>query len=391
MKETILKISQEIADSIKTHFATAEFQETIATLKAVGDTGTFKIVVSTDDVDRHGEIVDQDGWQLNNYMTNPVVLWGHNHNQIPVGITDKMYIETTGTRKSLIAEGRFADHEFAQTLRKLYEAGMLKTASVGFIPMKYEGNRIVQSELLEWSFVSIPANPYALALVQNGFNFNELVSKGVVSDIEIKEGDVVETTEEKPKEEEKAEETTTTEEQTTEAPKEEEKGALADQVAEQNARKVKYEKFEKLGNLYWAFCDVYFDEETSPEDFDVLLAEFVSLLSGETVENSRLVISNNTDEWQSKSLEKAGRVLSEKNKTKILEAKIALEEVLSLTEEEEKEADVPERKDSDVEIDEEADKFIKRREMLQSLATVCSSVLAEVKVEAKERGIKFRN
>ena len=79
------------------------------------------MVISTDNEDRHGEIVDQNGWELENYMSNPVVLWGHNHFEIPVGVTDKLYIELSedGMNRRLIAEGRFASRICANTTTSL--------------------------------------------------------------------------------------------------------------------------------------------------------------------------------------------------------------------------------------------------------------------------------
>ena len=39
---------------------------------------TIRFKISDDKPDQMGEIVDQETWDLNNYMENPVLLWGHN-------------------------------------------------------------------------------------------------------------------------------------------------------------------------------------------------------------------------------------------------------------------------------------------------------------------------
>jgi hypothetical protein len=345
-------------------------------------------------------------------MTNPVVLWGHNHNQIPVGVTDEIYTRVIGAQTQTVAKGRFAPHEFAQTLRQLYDAGMLKTSSIGFIPFEYQGNVIIKSELLEWSFVSIPANPYALALGKSGFNIAELISKGVVVE-EVKTGDdinndeieqpteTIETTddvevtpaEEKPIEEPTQPETVETPVDDTASVQDvEEKGAIADTVAEQDMRVMKWNKFAQLDKLYWAFCDVYFDDETPVEDFDVLKSEFIALL-GDTQVESRLIAERDMDAVKAKHVAtiKAGRVLSSANKEKIVTAISALEEVLAM-------ADTSETTDEkaivktngvhgangDVEALED---FLALRKGVQSLAGLFNDVLKD----GKERASKYDN
>jgi hypothetical protein len=401
--ESVLKLTEKIASDMLAKFSSDDFQTTLKSLKEVSDTGTFEMVISTDDVDRHGEIVDQKGIDFSAYMKNPVVLWGHNHNQIPVGITDEIYTRNVGGQTQTVAKGRFASHEFAQTLRALFDAGMLKTSSIGFIPKEYQGNTITKSELLEWSFVSIPANPYALALGKSGFNVEELIAKGVfLSD--VKEGDEIETPvenpEEEPKAEEKIEEEETPEETPEEVPAEEtpkeeeptpepeeekslEKGALSDTVEDQEMRKAKYEKFQLMDRLYWAFCEVYFDEETPVEEYDNLVSEFVSLLTGATTEG-RLIMERDVAELKAKHLEtvKAGRVLSSKNRAKISDAILALEEVLAADESEDGKKSQPERvKNSEIEAIED---FLNFRKTMQQVAGLLGEALYEAKKDASK-------
>lgn len=66
-------------------------------------------------------------------------------------------------------------------LADLYDEGMVKTVSVGFIPkQRQEDNRriITSAELLELSFVAVPCNPNALSLDQK-----QLMKKGVEAGI----------------------------------------------------------------------------------------------------------------------------------------------------------------------------------------------------------------
>lgn len=134
-------------------------------VKTVKGSGRFSVLASTATIDRQGESIDQAGWELLNYMANPVMLWAHNYGDLPVGKAEKIEVDARG----LVAEGVFASAEanpLAAQIQKLYEEGILNTVSVGFIPKERNGNIITKAELLEISFVPVPANPEALALVR---------------------------------------------------------------------------------------------------------------------------------------------------------------------------------------------------------------------------------
>jgi len=125
--------------------------------------GTFEVIASTDVLDREGERIDQSGWELDNYKKNPVILWGHDIFALPIGKATDIKVEDG----SLIMSGEFASKEanpMAEQVRLLFDEGILKTVSVGFIPKEREGDTIIKAELLEVSFVPVPANPDALAL-----------------------------------------------------------------------------------------------------------------------------------------------------------------------------------------------------------------------------------
>jgi len=354
---TFLKMSEEVAERFKNLFNTADFQKEMASLKEAGseDNGTFRMVISTDDVDRHGEVVSQDGWILENYLKNPVVLWGHESYSIPVGITDKLSIEIVNGKKQLVAEGRFAGHEFAQTIRKLYDAGMLKASSVGFIPMEYEGNTITKAELLEWSFVSIPANPYALDAAKSaGLDIEMLMSKGFLKDIkDVKEGDDIVTGEEEEKKDE------------------EEVAPTADDAVE----------------------DGEVDEATVTNSDDEK-SMTLTLVDGT---NKKFKLTPKFFEGFQKLIEaeaqKAGRVLSKANLEKIVNAKEALEAVIELAssqEDEGKSIDESERDNKAQDDLQEAEDFLKLRKGVQGIATQLGDILADAKAIAIKKGIDAR-
>ena len=205
------KITNEIAEKAIAWFESDEVKALIAaTEKSIeGDTGTFEVVITTENLDRYQEVVSLDGWELEHYLKNPVVLWGHDHFTLPIGMATSVEIRDG----KMIAKGKFAPHEHAQQIRALYDAGIVRATSVGFIEKEREGNLITKAELLEFSFVSVPANPYALSL--NNFSLEEvsgLVTKGIINLKDIKDTvkdtqtDIVETGDEDTTPQENAEE-----------------------------------------------------------------------------------------------------------------------------------------------------------------------------------------
>lgn len=192
-QNTLNKISTEISEKLFAYLEMPETKDFLAKMKDAGDdAGRFEVIISTADQDRQGEIVSQEGWDLNHYKNNPVVLWGHNYTGLPIGVTDSIEVKDG----KLVAKGRFAPESanpFAQQVRRLYDAKILRTTSVGFIAKEMEGNTITKAELLEFSFVPVPANPMALSLMKDAsFDSSSLMQKGLVIEVKAKEqaGDV---------------------------------------------------------------------------------------------------------------------------------------------------------------------------------------------------------
>lgn len=126
-------------------------------------------VLSTDEVDRHGDVISADGWVLDSYRENPVLLWAHDYRHPAIGRASKLWTEP----HRLMANMEFAPTGFAQEVAALYRCGFQWGVSVGFKPIKYEemrdektgafqGLRFLQQELLEVSAVPVPANRSAL-------------------------------------------------------------------------------------------------------------------------------------------------------------------------------------------------------------------------------------
>lgn len=129
------------------------------------------VVGSTEVLDRAGDIIRQDGWDLKNFMKNRVILWGHNVRQDrpPIGKAIKVWLEGKTTRtKKLMFDIQFdlKDSFAAEIYRKVVE-GFVNTVSVGFIPLEREDNVYTKNELLELSFVPVPANPEAVVTLRS--------------------------------------------------------------------------------------------------------------------------------------------------------------------------------------------------------------------------------
>jgi HK97 family phage prohead protease len=143
----------------------------------LADQRQVRVICSTADPDRTGDIIVQSGIDLAAYRKNPIVLWGHSAD-IPIART----IEIGVKGDKLQATVQFppeGDDEDADWVYGKIKAGIVNATSVGFIPKVYEpldkkqpwaGFRFVKSELLEFSFVSVPANAGCLIVGRSLFN-----------------------------------------------------------------------------------------------------------------------------------------------------------------------------------------------------------------------------
>lgn len=171
--------TQELKEKLIAHLSSKEVNDIISNTKAAKDTGTFEMIISSEHVDRSGEIVMQDGIDKTYYLKNPIVLQFHDYWSMPIGVTDSLEVKMINNIKCTVAKGRFAPTEDGQEARMLYEAKMLNTASIGFIPKVWgENNTILESQLLEWSFVPVPCNPEAISMLN--LDFEKLVKKGLI-------------------------------------------------------------------------------------------------------------------------------------------------------------------------------------------------------------------
>lgn len=88
--------------------------------------------VSTRDVDRDTEVLDPQGAVLDQFKLAPQVLWAHNYAEPPIGKAEWIRADEYGLKSKTI----YAETERAEEVWQLIQGGFLKTASVGFIPIK---------------------------------------------------------------------------------------------------------------------------------------------------------------------------------------------------------------------------------------------------------------
>lgn len=129
---------------------------------------------STNDVDRHGDIVPVSVWQkgIENYLKNPVILAYHDHSE-PAGRMIEHRIDDKGfwvkARISAAAEDVF----------NLVKDGVLTAFSIGFRIVDAEYNSaaelfvVKELELHEISVVSVPANQNTLFSLSKSFESDE--------------------------------------------------------------------------------------------------------------------------------------------------------------------------------------------------------------------------
>lgn len=150
------------------------------------ESNKFRVVVTTEWVDRDWEVLKAEGIDFEAYMKNPVVLVDHRYT------IDSIVWKTlsiTQENWQTIAEGIFADTENAKIVKELYNGWFVKTVSIGFIPKaRNQDDKLIieKSEMLEFSFVAVPANPEALSL--DGKLYKKAVESWIVK--EVSEDDI---------------------------------------------------------------------------------------------------------------------------------------------------------------------------------------------------------
>lgn len=137
------------------------------------DSRILEFIISTNKVDRDGDTISVDGWELDDFNRSGSVLWAHDARQLPVAKPTSTFVEA-GSLKSRAQFPERDVYPFADTVYRLLVGGYLRGSSVGFKPLDVEvdservdpmglpGLNFRRQELLEWSVTPVPSNTDAV-------------------------------------------------------------------------------------------------------------------------------------------------------------------------------------------------------------------------------------
>lgn len=136
-----------------------------------------QIVISTGAIDRERDRVLPSGAQVEDYLRNPVVQYGHNYYEpwATVGRTTGLQVTPQGIVADFELRPAANDNDPQNIVRLLWEGDWIRTASIGFLPIDTSENEAggldyTSWQLLEWSLVPVPANQEALRLAVKGLD-----------------------------------------------------------------------------------------------------------------------------------------------------------------------------------------------------------------------------
>ena len=154
-----------------------------STFKSLGDTDDGGVEIkgsaSTNAVDRAGDIIERDAWTkggLENFKTNPIILFNHNYDK-PIGRATNLKVTENGLEISAKISKAAGD------VTQLIKDGVLGAFSVGFkvkdadYMTETDGYKIKDAELFEVSVVSVPCNQGATFGLSKSFDNMEQYNK----------------------------------------------------------------------------------------------------------------------------------------------------------------------------------------------------------------------
>lgn len=151
------------------------------------ETRTISFINSTFTKDRHGTVLNQDNWKLDNFRLNPIVGYAHNlsgglltdpNPDFVIGKDVHPHIERIAGKNALAGAVQFEPADINPLAEKIFRKvlfGSLNSSSVGFLPVGQgaygtgdeargqinETYYFAGQELLEWSVVNVGSNPDA--------------------------------------------------------------------------------------------------------------------------------------------------------------------------------------------------------------------------------------
>lgn len=129
-------------------------------------------------VDRGGDLIPKEAWDLSNYEKNPIILFSHDKTA-PIGRA----VITEAKDEGLYVKAKISQSEAPDIakVRDLIKEGILNAFSVGFDMKSSEKNsdgynEIKSAELFEISVVAIPMNQDSVFSLSKSYDYDELKS-----------------------------------------------------------------------------------------------------------------------------------------------------------------------------------------------------------------------
>ncbi len=136
-----------------------------------GSGGITTVIASTNQLARDGWVVQPAGLRTENFLKSAAVLFNHNYEQ-PVATPVAARLLDGGNALAVdIQWPPTGISERADEVRGLVKSGVIRAVSIGFMPIETEplnpkepwgGQRVLTADLLELSFVGVPADTGAV-------------------------------------------------------------------------------------------------------------------------------------------------------------------------------------------------------------------------------------
>lgn len=155
----VYKISEEqVAKAVTPAPVVSSFPEAVTKAAPADVQRSFRWTMNDGEIDRAGDIVMASGVDTSHFKSNPIALLGHDPTKY-IGTWSGVHADGGKLKGTLnLAPTRLGEH-----VRENIAAGVLKAASIGFVPIEFEpitkgGFQFNKIELMETSIVSIPAS-----------------------------------------------------------------------------------------------------------------------------------------------------------------------------------------------------------------------------------------
>ena len=143
-----------------------------AELRMSSDGERTTIQFMTEDVARDGLVLDADGLDLSAYRQNPVVLWQHGKDPRRGGQPIAKTVDIARNSDGYLATIEWYDDDFSQEIKRQVKEGYLNAASIGWRTEDLDWDesppRVAESDMTEFSIVSVPADAGALVEERSG-------------------------------------------------------------------------------------------------------------------------------------------------------------------------------------------------------------------------------